>query len=211
MLQALHYKGMSKKPQTFIFLGRSGCGKGTQAKLLIEHLAKETGIEAYYIESGATFRSFIKEEGYTNGLAKEVADRGGLQPEFLSIWVWSNVLVGSFQDKRKHLVFDGMPRKVFEAPVFDAALDFYAREERFFIHLDVSEAWAYERLMARKRADDTPEYIANRLAWYKSDVEPTINYFKTSGAYRYLRIPGEQSIAEVQAAIVKGIAHGSKN
>ena len=27
-------------PKTFIFIGRSGCGKGTQANLLIEYLKK---------------------------------------------------------------------------------------------------------------------------------------------------------------------------
>ncbi len=195
-------------PLTFIFLGRSGCGKGTQAKLLIDYLKQTSKRDVCLIESGATFRHFVSKEGYTNNLAREIISQGGLQPEFLSVWVWSNVLVERFQDKEAHLIFDGMPRKPLEAPILDAALDFYARGERYFVHLDVSPAWALERLLERKRDDDTEEFIKNRLAWFESDVVPTIAYFRENKKYRFLSINGEQSIENVHIDIVKGLEHG---
>ena len=50
-------------PQTFVFIGRSGCGKGTQAKLLQDVLKeKNPDQEIFYIETGANFRKFLGEE-----------------------------------------------------------------------------------------------------------------------------------------------------
>ena len=48
------------KPKTFIFIGRSGCGKGTQSELFLNkfrEIKKEEPI--YYLESGKNFREFI--------------------------------------------------------------------------------------------------------------------------------------------------------
>src|SRR3989344_829422 len=125
------------EPKTFIFIGRSGCGKGTQASLLIDDYARQ-GQPSYRIESGAMFRSFIVEDGYTNRLARTILERGELQPEFLSIWVWSNIFIRDLQDPTEHLVLDGMPRRYHETPVLDSALDFYGRNERYVLYLNVS-------------------------------------------------------------------------
>src|SRR3989344_985591 len=68
-------------PQTIIFFGRSGSGKGTQARLLEEYLRKNDSSKrgVIYIETGARFRQFIKE--YTgkehlilDGLSRRVAE-----------------------------------------------------------------------------------------------------------------------------------------
>ena len=47
------------KQQSFIFMGRSGCGKGTQAKLLMEYLKKiDPARDIFYLETGAGVREF---------------------------------------------------------------------------------------------------------------------------------------------------------
>ncbi len=193
------------KPQSFVLIGRSGCGKGTQVKLLLEYLEKQSVIPSYNIESGAFFRTFIQEDGYTNSLARSIQENGGLQPEFLSVWVWTNLLIKDFQDPHRHLIFDGMPRKEREAPVFDAALDFYKRDGRHIIYLNVSREWSEERLRARRRTDDTDEFIKRRLDWFDTDVEPALEYFRNNKKYNFLDINGEQSIETVHQDIVKGI------
>ena len=85
-------------PKAFIFYGISGCGKGTQAKLLIEHLKKIDGKrDTIYIETGARIREFIADNaGYTRDLVKDVLDKGGLLPEFIPINVWSHFLITRF-------------------------------------------------------------------------------------------------------------------
>ena len=59
------------KPQTFIFIGRSGCGKGTQAELVQEHLKQiDPKRKVLYIQTGAEFREFIKGNSETQKLSK---------------------------------------------------------------------------------------------------------------------------------------------
>ncbi|MEK7157883.1 MAG: hypothetical protein AAB688_02270, partial [Patescibacteria group bacterium] len=91
-------------PQNFTFIGRSGCGKGTQARLLGEHLSKvDSQREVFFLETGAEFRKFIQGEGYTQRLSKKIYDDGGSQPEFLSVYMWSRVLAESFKEN-EHLI-----------------------------------------------------------------------------------------------------------
>ena len=67
------------KPQTFIFFGRSGCGKGTQATLLKEYMEKiDPKNKVLYVETGAKFREFMAKNNYSNGLAKAVIDKKGV-------------------------------------------------------------------------------------------------------------------------------------
>ena len=50
------------KLQTFIFIGRSGCGKGTQVALLQKYIkTQDYKRPILYIETGERFRQFIKE------------------------------------------------------------------------------------------------------------------------------------------------------
>ena len=84
-------------PQTFIFFGRSGSGKGTQVRLLIDYLKKEDPTrEALYLETGQQIREFSEKKGYTNTLIQSVLEEGELLPGFLPIWMWTNFLVKHF-------------------------------------------------------------------------------------------------------------------
>ena len=53
---------MHNKSQTFIFIGRSGSGKGTQIKLLEEYLS-DKNFKIKSVVMGDIFRSFFKESG----------------------------------------------------------------------------------------------------------------------------------------------------
>lgn len=194
-------------PHTFVFIGRSGCGKGTQAKLLIEKL-KEKNAETpvFYLETGQVFRDLLARGTYTGNEAKAINNAGGLQPEFLAVWAWAHILVENMRGD-EHLIIDGTPRKLHEAPVLDSAFKFYNRTKPFIVYVNVGEAWARERLMARKRGDDTAEDIEKRLAWFNSDVVPAINFFKDNENYRFIDVVGEQTVEEVHADIMKAIEH----
>ena len=74
--------------QTFIFIGRSGCGKGTQVELLQEYIKKQDHKRyAFYIETGARFRQFIKEHSLSSRLAAEIYKTGNRQPDFIAVWM----------------------------------------------------------------------------------------------------------------------------
>jgi adenylate kinase family enzyme len=72
------------KKKTIIFIGNSGCGKGTQANL-IEEKIKKMNEKVVHIELGSEFRNFISMTTDTAKNAQEISENGGLQPEFLAI------------------------------------------------------------------------------------------------------------------------------
>ena len=192
-------------PRTFIFFGRSGCGKGTQAQLLIKHLeGVHVGDRVVYIETGAKLREFIKEVGLTQELTGKVMTGGGLLPSFLPIWIWTNTFIRNLNGK-EHLVLDGLSRRAYEAPILHDALKFYDRQSPTVIVFNVSKEWSKERLLSRSRPDDKTGDIDKRLAWYDENVMPTIEFFRQNNYYKVLDINGEQAIEKVSADIISAI------
>jgi adenylate kinase len=193
------------QPQTFIFFGPSGSGKGTQAKLLQDEIKKKNPERnILYIETGEKFREISGENSFTAQKIKEIIGNGGLLPEFLPIWVFSDDLIKNFTGE-EHLFFDGSPRRLEEAKVLDSAIKFYKRENPTVIFINVSDGWCINLMKGRGRADDTDEEIKKRLAWYKENVAPAVEYFKNDPYYKFIPINGEQTIEEVHQEIMQKI------
>jgi adenylate kinase len=191
------------KPQSFIFIGRSGSGKGTQAELLIEYLKKiDSAHEIIHIESGGELREFIKGPSYTEQVTKKLYDGGGLIPEFIVVYLWAGALIAKFTGN-EHLVFDGMPRKVHEAGALNSIFRFYGLTKPWIINIDISPEESTKRLLARKRFDDNEEEIKKRLDWYESDVVPTMEYYDGNPKYNFLKINGARPVEDIHADIVK--------
>lgn len=193
------------KPQSFIFIGRSGCGKGTQVKLLMDALVKkDPKIENLYIQTGQEFRQFIQGDSYSQKKSKEIYDEGGLQPEFLAVKMWVSALVDRYKGNQ-NLILDGTPRKAHEAGLMHSCFDFYGFDKPWVINIDISYEESKKRLLARKRFDDNENDIEKRLAWYETDVVPTLEYYDGNPKYNFLKIPGERPIDEIHADIVKRV------
>jgi adenylate kinase family enzyme len=189
---------------TVIFIGRSGCGKGTQADLLKDRINKHDSElrPILYVETGEHFRRFIRNENYSSKLSKRVYEMDDRQPDFLACLMWGNLLLEELNDNM-HLIFDGVARSELEAEVLTTALSFYKREKPTVIYLDVSRRWSEERLLSRGRQDDVNiGKIDKRLNWFDRDVVPAVEYFKNNPVYRFIEIDGEQSIQKVHSDIV---------
>ncbi|MCK5021695.1 MAG: nucleoside monophosphate kinase [Candidatus Pacebacteria bacterium] len=191
--------------QAYIFIGRSGCGKGTQVDLLMDFLRKDPNKKILEVETGSQFREFINGEDYSNKIAKEIGSQGKLQPMFLTVWIWAASLVENLKGG-EDLIFDGTPRKKDEADVLDSVFGFYDYEKPKIIYINVSREWATERLLARKekegRKDDEIEKINIRQDWFDTDVMETIDWYKANSNYKFLDIKGEQSIEDVHQEIM---------
>lgn len=188
--------------KTFIIIGRSGCGKGTQAAILDKFLKNEDPErKIFHLETGARFREFIKGSGYTSKLASLVSDSGGRQPDFLAIWNWAHLMLEELTGN-EHIIIDGTPRSYEEALVLDTAMTFYGRLRPVVIFLDVSREWSKQRLMSRAakegRTDDQSEAkVEKRLEWFETEVMRAVRFFEQSNGYRFIHINGERSIEEV--------------
>jgi adenylate kinase len=191
------------EPYTFIFFGRSGSGKGTQAKLLIDFLKKSTpNTDVLYIETGQRFREFASEASLSAKKTKEIMGKGGLLPEFLPIWIWTEYLVRHVSGG-EHMVLDGLSRRSHEAPILDSAMRFYERKKPFVISINVRREVAKERLLGRQRSDDKEEDIEKRLDWYDKNVLPAIEYFKQNPYYQFVEIDADRPVEEVHKDILE--------
>lgn len=193
------------QPQTFIFFGPSGSGKGTQAKLLQEEFEKKNPErKILYVETGKKFRELSETDSFTSKEITKIIGNGGLLPEFLPIWVFSNCLIQNFSGE-EHLFFDGTPRRLEEAKILDSAIKFYERKNPIIVSIKVSDEWATKLLKGRGRSDDNDEEIKKRLSWYGENVVPAIEYFKNDPYYKFISINGEQTIEEVHQEIMEKV------
>lgn len=185
----------------YAFIGKSGCGKGTQAELLKKYLEeKDPNRSVLWFGSGDHLRVLAKGASYTAERIREYLDNGLLIPEFLIISIWADFFIAHLQ-KDEQVILDGTPRKIDEARVLDGASEFY-RANLHVIYINVSREWAVDKLLARGRADDTEKSINERLDWYESDIKPTIEFFKNHPKHAFLDINGEQTIDDVHKEIV---------
>lgn len=217
------------KNQIVIFLGKSGSGKGTQAKLL----QKKFGLD--YIGSGDLLRARGKKEDFTGKKIAKILVRGKLIPTPAIFKLWLDKIEELKNKKKlKGFIMDGNPRKIMEAYLIDEALEFYEWGKNvkiLLIHISNKEAiWRLtKRRICKKckkiipfvgqfrkikkcsrcggqligRSDDTIEAVKNRLKWFKTEVQPIINYYRKTG--RLIKINGEQSIENVFKDILKVI------
>ncbi len=191
------------KPQAFIFVGRSGSGKGTQAALLIDVLGqKDPARKIFTVETGKELRKFIEGDSFTQKQAKKIQMGGGFQPSFLAIYNWAKVFIEKYEQDM-HMVLDGTSRRLPEAVAIESVFDFYGISDCWVIYLDVHDEEATGRLLARGRADDTHEGIKNRLSGFVQDMKPSIDFFKNNSRFRFLDINGIGKIEDIHADIVK--------
>ncbi len=190
-------------PQTFIFFGRVGSGKGTQANLIIKNLNdRDPETKCIYIETGQKLREFTKNENYSAHLTKEVLVSGALMPSFIPIWTWTGALIDNVTGN-EHIIFDGICRNPYEAPVMDTALKFYKRNPVNVVVINTSDEWSIEKAMGRGRGDDYIPEIKKRLDWYNNEVISAIKFFRNDSSYNVIDINGEQTIEEVQKEILQ--------
>ena len=194
-----------KEPLVFLLIGRSGCGKGTQAKLLIKYLKDNNLGETLYIYTGERLRNFAeKEENLAARLAKNKMKAGGLLPSFLAVWLWSGALIEGVEENN-NVIMDGSPRTLLEAMMVDDAMEFYSRRNVIPIFLETSEEWSTQRLSDRGRNDDSLKSIKERMAYFEKDVVPVIDYYNGKSRHKLTRINGEQSVEEVHREILEKV------
>lgn len=192
------------QPQTFIFFGTVGSGKGTQVKLLVDFLKEKTGKESVYAGTGEGFRKLMQAGNYTSKLIEEYVAEGKLVPDFITNAVFTDILIKELSPE-KHLIADGYPRTIPQSESFEKKMEFYKRGNVKIIYLELSEQEAMKRNLLRGRHDDTEEGLKQRFNEYKNNVIPSMQYFKDKPGYNIFRINGEQTIEQVHSDIIKAL------
>lgn len=185
------------KAEAVFFIGKPGCGKGTQVKLL----AEATGWPVF--ASGALFRSIAKMDTPVGRKIKEENDAGVLQPYWFAMHLYLDSLLSIPDDSG--VIFDGFNRKVPEAELVINSLKWLGR--RFVVfNIKVSDAEVRRRLAGRKivegRADDSA--VDERLKEYYEYTEPAMQVFRDAGVL--VEIDGERSPEQIAKDVHAALA-----
>ena len=188
----------------YIIIGRSGCGKGTQAELLSKVLKERGATKVLHLTTGGGLRKFAESGSYSALLSKEVTQTGGLSPEFLAVWNWSNIFIENITGGES-IILDGAPRRVMEVEPLHSAIHFYGFSgHATVIYLDVTENFALARIAERNREDDnTLENAKRKMEWFEQDILPILDVYSRDPRYTFIHIKGEQSIEDVHKDIVE--------
>lgn len=192
----------------YIFYGKAGSGKGTQAKKL-ETFLQEQGRKVLVIETGKLFRDFIdKEHSFAANRTRTIIDQGGLMPAFFPIYLWAQELIQKYQEGYD-IILDGVTRRLEEAPILESALHFLMIERSIAFHIHISDEVAQARLALRPgdRADDKdPTRVQQRLDWYQENVLPVLEYYKKGSNIQVVDVDGEKSVEEVFEQVLPLVA-----
>jgi adenylate kinase len=201
----------------YVIMGVQGCGKGTQAAMLME------AFDLVHISVGDIFRWHIKNRTKLGAKVKRIVASGNLV---------SDELVDEIVHRRleKHdwnygFILDGFPRSAPQARFFLESFDIDA-----VIHIFVPDDVVRERVLSRRlcsqcgldynlishrptinnicdvcgghlisRPDDTSEALAERLQDYHTKTEPVLDLFRHKELV--LDIDGRMSPEEIQTEI----------
>lgn len=211
----------------YIIMGVQGCGKGTQAKILKEHL------DLVHISVGDIFRWNIQSRTKLGARVKRLIAEGQLVSDEVVAEVVRRRL--EEHDWNYGFILDGFPRNRAQAEFFLESYDIDA-----VILIDVPDAVVLERILSRllcsqcgldfnliyyrpvksnvcdvcggkliRRADDNEVSIRSRLQDYHEKTAPIIDLF--SRKELVIRVDGTQLPEAVQSDIRRQLNLPEKN
>ena len=206
-----------------ILLGPPGCGKGTQAKILIDtcHIPQ--------ISTGDILREAIKKGSPLGIEAKTYMDQGSLVPDQLVIGIIEERLQQA--DCARGFILDGFPRTVAQAEALDSTLSKAGLKLEYVFNIEVVDEELIKRLTGRRvcrkcgesfhitfnppekeglcdscggelcqRDDDREETIRNRLKVYQAQTAPLITFYEEKEILH--SVDGVGSIEEIKEKLL---------
>jgi adenylate kinase len=185
-----------------LLLGPQGSGKGTQAR----RIAAEYGLP--HVATGDMFREAIATGTALGRDVEPILARGELVPDALTVALIRERL--EQDDAAGGFVLDGFPRNLGQAEALDELLSEIGRELDVVFEFQLSDDVAVERMKGRAceegRMDDTPEVMRRRLAIYRRETEPLVEYYRARHA-NVVGLHAQRTIDEVFAEIQQALDH----
>lgn len=174
-----------------VLLGAPGSGKGTQAEKIVE----KYGVA--HVSTGEVLRAEVAAGTPLGIQAKQIMDAGDLVSDDIILGI-AKEHIGKL-DSRQGFLLDGFPRTLAQAEGLDKMLAELDAPLDLALLVEVDDAEVMQRLLARKRADDTEETIRNRLDVYRAQTEPLIDFYRGQG--KLAPVKGVGAIDEIFARV----------
>jgi adenylate kinase len=181
-----------KKPVVVVLMGAPGSGKGTQAAILSKKM------DIPHISTGDLLRAEVAKGSELGKEASAIMKKGELVPDGLVLDMLKKRVAA--RDCNKGFLLDGFPRTEVQANMFDMAIG--NTKHVIVINIDVADDVITTRILGRakdagdkKRADDNPAAIKERLAQYHQNSEPLIAMYQKRNLLSHIDGTGDvQSI-----------------
>lgn len=171
-----------------LLIGPQGSGKSTQAGLL----ARELNLPK--ISTGDIFRKLAAEDSEQGREVRQIQKEGRLVDDAKTAKIVKERV--REDDCKEGFIMDGYPRNLEQLRKFDPEFD-------IVFYLNVSKEIALERLLKRRRVDDTEESIKQRLDLYYQQTQPLLEYYKQKNIL--VEVSGMGDIQGIQDEIKKSI------
>lgn len=195
-----------------VFLGPPGVGKGTQAA----RLSKQHSVP--HIATGDILRTAIARKTPVGLEAKSYIDAGKLVPDDVIINIIRERL--KEPDVQNGYILDGFPRTIKQGEAFTKILDQDRKNVDRVIYFHLNEDELIKRIAGRRscsscqkifhtsynppskegfcdcgtaliqRKDDSPETVKERLAVYRNETSPLIQYYQDQGLLSKIEADG---------------------
>lgn len=156
----------------FVIFGRQGAGKGTQSEQIVQRYGM------VHLSTGEMLRAAIDSKSAVGMAAKAIIDAGALvDDDLICDLVAERIEADGLLEEG--MLFDGFPRTTVQAESLEDLLE--GAQIDAAINLEVPIEIVTERMLARGRADDTSDAIAQRLAIYEEQTRPVLDWFEQRG------------------------------
>ena len=210
-----------------ILLGGPGSGKGTQAAFL----TRRFGIPQ--VSSGDMLRATVREGTELGRKAKGIMDSGALVPDDLIVAMVGERLARP--DCAAGFVLDGFPRTIPQAEALrdagvaiDTVIEMAVDDEEIVVRMSgrrvhPASGRVYHvvhnppRVEGRDdetgealilRDDDREETVRTRLAVYREQTRPLVDFYRElagAGELRYARIDGVGDVEQIRARTIEAV------
>jgi adenylate kinase len=172
-------------------MGPPGAGKGTQGALL----AEAHGLPKF--ATGDLLRDAVRRGTPLGQRAKAVMEAGHLVSDDIILGIVREQL--GKPEASKGVIFDGVVRTIPQAEGVQRLLEERGRRMDAVLFFDVTDEEIMARLAKRRsleqRADDDPHAVATRLAAYRNQTAPVLEWYQRRNVLHH--VPAVGSVEEI--------------
>lgn len=185
-----------------LFIAAPAAGKGTQSKLVCDKY------NLTHVSTGDLLREVVKKnDSFSNDIKKKMEEGSLISDDIILKLIKEKI------QNQNGFVFDGFPRNLKQAEMFDELLNNINQNLDYIIYLDVDQDEAKRRILGRmvcpncnsvynidydkldennycecgtvlaKRSDDTIETFQKRYEIYQRETVPVIDYYSNKANF----------------------------